>query len=162
MPLSITFDDSAFRKLVKKAGPAARSAALRAGAQSIAEDGTRAFREPALRPSEWADYSQSKAGQKYKAQKMKKGRTQMLIDEGFLAKSIRVASVDSKRAEIVSDREYAAYHQFGTKKMPARPFLPFAGVNSEAGDIMLTKQGESRAIAAMTASLKKSLAPDAK
>lgn len=27
-------------------------------------------------------------------------------------------------ASVASDREYAAYHQFGTVKMPARPFLP--------------------------------------
>ena len=81
----------------------------------------------------------------------------MLIDEGFLARSIRVASVDEKRAEIVSDREYAAYHQFGTKKMPRRPFLPFANANFNAGEVKLTPDGEARAKAAMEAAVKSTL-----
>ena len=43
-------------------------------------------------------------------------------DTGRLASSIQ-ANIDGKRAEVVADTEYAAWLEFGTQKMEARPFL---------------------------------------
>ena len=50
------------------------------------------------------------------------GNRKMLYRTGALFRSV-VAS----GSRVVSDREYAVYHQFGTSRMPARPFVPVAG-----------------------------------
>ena len=47
------------------------------------------------------------------------GSVSPLIDTGRLWQS-----VTSQGAAVTSDAPYAAFHQFGTKKMPARPFVP--------------------------------------
>ena len=36
-------------------------------------------------------------------------------------------NVTSEGAELHNTQEYAPYHQWGTKKMPARPFVPVTG-----------------------------------
>ncbi len=67
----------------------------------------------------------------------KKGRTSPLIDTGALFRSIRVAEPQGDSVEITSDRPYATYHQFGTTRMPARPFIPAIG-GADGGMAALT------------------------
>jgi len=43
-------------------------------------------------------------------------------DTGRLANSI-VANIDGKTAEVIADTEYAAWLEFGTQNMEARPFM---------------------------------------
>lgn len=74
----------------------------------------RAFREESLRPSAWAPRSPKS-----------RGTWPLLRHHLLLERSIRVTESDAVHAVIGSDRKYAAYHQLGTRKMPARPFMPF-------------------------------------
>ena len=104
--------------------------------------GTRAFREPGLRPAEWAPLSEKYSAKLKKdweeSRKKNKGRgafkKQPLITTTMLMKSLRASTSfedgDGHAATVSSDRKYAAYHQFGGNskngkaKPPARPFLP--------------------------------------
>lgn len=75
---------------------------------------TRSFRDEALRPSPWAQRAASTPG-----------KHPLLRLSTLLYRSIRVTEVDAGHVTIGSDRTYAGFHQFGTRKMPARPFMPF-------------------------------------
>lgn len=108
-------------KGVKEARDKAR--AWRAKAAEIAKGGAgltgkkleRALQRSAaaLRKSkEWKGKAKAKAAKAVSGKKM-------LYESGTLFRSI-VAS----GPRVVSDRDYAVFHQFGTRKMPARPFVP--------------------------------------
>ncbi|MDZ4815172.1 MAG: phage virion morphogenesis protein [Verrucomicrobiota bacterium] len=71
----------------------------------------RAFNSAELRPSPWAP--------------VKKKTGAPLKRSGALWQSIRIVDVNEKTVTVGTDRPYAAYHQFGTKHIPARPFFPF-------------------------------------
>lgn len=93
---------------------------LRAVGLVVVSVAQRSFTEASLRPSAWAPLAPSTLKQR-KAQ----GRgSSPLLKTGLLSRSPRIGSVSST-VEVVSDRPYAAYHQLGTKKAPARPFFPF-------------------------------------
>jgi len=96
-------------------------------AQAVADLGTRAFSETDIRPEPWPDYAGTESGKRYAKRKIGKGRDKMLVDEGLLLASIKAGSAAPTGAEVVSSRPYASYHQFGTSKMPPRPFMPFTG-----------------------------------
>jgi phage gpG-like protein len=102
--------------------------------------GTRAFKDESKRPSPWAPWSpayekrlkgawtakhSTKSGKLRKSAGTFEADRQLLIDTGGLKDGL-AAKVDGGHAYISSDREYAAYHQFGAPKakLPARPFLP--------------------------------------
>jgi len=62
----------------------------------------------------------------------------VLIDTGALVQSIIAQNNTGESVNVSSAVPYAGYLQYGTKKMPARPFLPFdpgTGELSEAGKI---------------------------
>ena len=82
--------------------------------QRVASEATRAFKTASLRPSPWAP------------RKDKKATHPLLIKHpaGGLWKSISYRLEDSDTVVVGSDKEYAGYHQHGTKNMPARPFFP--------------------------------------
>lgn len=75
----------------------------------------RAFRSESLRPEPWAPRKPSKHDDGHP----------LLIRSGALRQSVGWRLEGAGAVAVGSDREYAAYHQFGTKNMPARPFLPF-------------------------------------
>ena len=80
----------------------------------VASDATRAFKNASLRPSPWAPRKDTKA-------------THPLLikhPEGGLWKSIDHRLEGEDTVVIGTDKEYAIYHQQGTKNMPARPFFP--------------------------------------
>ena len=79
----------------------------------IAEDATRAFKTVSLRPATWAPRKDN-------------APHPLLIKhpEGGLWKSIKPRLEGDDTVVVGSDKEYARYHQEGTKHMPARPFFP--------------------------------------
>jgi phage gpG-like protein len=98
--------------------------ALQAAATVVTEMTKRAFNEPALRPTEWAELKPATL-----AEKKRKGKSLAILKrDGLLVKSPRVADLTDKSVTVTSDRPYAAVQQLGNKKgtIPARPFFPFS------------------------------------
>jgi phage gpG-like protein len=93
---------------------------LRAAGAALAAASTRTFREPDFRPAPWAPL-------KPETLKRKKGRGGILIDNALLWRSILAAEPSGNEVEVGTDRTYALFHQFGTRRMPARPFIPVQG-----------------------------------
>ena len=122
-------------------------------AEQAVDWGTRAFRDPSLRPVAWAPWSPAyeaklrgawtaknttKSGKLRKSAKTFESDRKLLVDTGELRKSL-TAKTTGGNVYIASDREYAAYHQFGAPKahLPARPFLPI-DADLSAGTAVLT------------------------
>lgn len=104
----------------KKAALSRPEKALQAGGLVIVSLAHRAFSEPSLRPEGWRPLSSSTL-----QRRKQEGRgSAILMKTGELSRSPRIGQVTSS-VTVVSDRKYAAYHQLGTKRMPARPFFPF-------------------------------------
>jgi phage gpG-like protein len=93
-----------------------RRPALAAAGGALESVATRAFRDAELRPAEWPPLAES-------TQRRRPGG-QPLIDTGALLRSLAAKEPTQERVEVASSREYALFHQFGTKHMPARPFFP--------------------------------------
>ena len=113
--VEVRFDTSRLDRLLHDMPVAlarAQHKALAAIGAHVASEATRAFRDATLRPSPWAP------------RKDKKSTHPLLIKSGALRQSIswRVTAPDT--VVVGSDKKYASYHQFGTKRMPARPFFP--------------------------------------
>ena len=122
-------------------------------AEQAVDWGTRAFRDPSLRPVAWAPWSPAyeaklrgawtaknttKSGKLRKSAKTFESDRKLLLDTKELRKSLTAKTVGG-HSYIASDREYAAYHQFGAPKahLPARPFLPI-DADLSAGTAVLT------------------------
>lgn len=117
-----------------------RSAMAAAGAKVLASMATDAFRNEKLRPAPWPPLAAStlaRVGSKAAAnRKTAKARARAkakaaadrkpLYDSGALSQSMRPVS-SGETFGVASDRPYAVFHQYGTKKMPARPFIPAPG-----------------------------------
>jgi len=86
--------------------------ALKAIGAEVASSATRAFRSEPLRPSPWAP-----------RKKLGDGHP-LLIKSGALRQSIGWKLEGSDTVVVGTDKKYAAYHQHGTKHMPARPMFP--------------------------------------
>jgi phage gpG-like protein len=84
---------------------------------------TQAFRNEALRALPWPP--------------VKKKRGAPLYASGALKHSIRITGLSNYMVTVGTDRTYAGYQQFGTKRkdgterIPARPFFPF----NESGEM---------------------------
>jgi phage gpG-like protein len=89
---------------------------LEAAGATMAGLTVQAFRNASIRPKEWDELAESTL-------KRKGGKGNVLIDSGALWQSI-VSDPGSSQVEIGTDRFYAPYLQFGTSRMPARPFIP--------------------------------------
>jgi phage gpG-like protein len=71
------------------------------------------------RPERWQPLSE-----KYLRYKLEeKGTSKLLEFHGKLKQSISIRST-WKDAEVFTGVKYGVYHQTGTRKMPARPFMP--------------------------------------
>lgn len=84
-----------------------------------------AFRDGGHHPrggSRWAPWSDRHA-----RRQARRGRTQVLVDTGRLRNTIRSRvereSGGVHQLAISADAPYAAFHQFGTRRLPARPVL---------------------------------------
>lgn len=116
MNVTITVDSSDFDQKAAKF-PAALARAQRSAlvviGNVVKNRTTNAFKHPELRPSPWAP---RKSG----------GKWPLLIKHplGGLWQSFRSELKGDNTVVIRTDKEYAGYHQFGTKHVPARPFFP--------------------------------------
>lgn len=109
-----------FDLATKKAALQRPQKALQAGALAIVSISQRAFSDASLRPSPWRPLASSTL----KRRKAEGRGSAVLMKTGELSRSPRIGQITST-VDVVSDRQYAAYHQLGTKRMPARPFFPF-------------------------------------
>lgn len=113
--VTINLDTSRFDRMMSDFPAAmarARRAALLQIGKTIKIHTREAFDEPSKRPSPWTP---RKSG----------GKHPLLIRSGDLRQSIKSRLSGSDTVVVCTKVKYAAYHQFGTKKMPARPFFPF-------------------------------------
>lgn len=151
--ITVTIDTSDLtRKLADFPAALARAQkqALEDIGAAVASRAERAFKTERLRPSPWAPRKVTGVGffkmlralaaldpnaRGYKKKKKaiekayakKKGLDHPLLIKhptGGLWKSISYRLEGEDTVVIGSDKEYATYHQFGTKNMPARPFFP--------------------------------------
>lgn len=82
----------------------------------------------------------------------KDSKTHRLLQKTTLLRRSLRATAEASGAAVVSDRKYAGFHQFGTRKMVARPFVPVSP------DGRLSDRAERLIIAKINAKLR-SLVP---
>lgn len=143
------------KRVMRKVEGEGRAAILKAGGMAVADMATESFRDASLRPAEWEPLKPATL------KKKKAGRVSLLIDTGAMFRSIKVKAPKGDTVEVVvsgganvnSDRKYATFHQFGTKKMVARPFIPATG-GADGGEANLIPEAEKRVRRAMEAQTK--------
>lgn len=111
---------------------------MRAISQTLVDETLENF-DVSGRPA-WADLSDST-----KAKRTKQGTWpgQILVQSARLRNSI-TGEFDLDSAQAGTNVDYAPYLQFGTSKMPARPYLPVVGGGGSAsgGDVALQPETE--------------------
>ena len=118
MNIEIKVDTSKFDKLLADVSAAlarAQRSALVVIGNVVKNRTIDAFKHPELRPSPWAPRKNNADPER-----------PLLIKHphGGLWQSFRSELQGNNTVVIRTDKEYAGYHQFGTKHMPARPFFP--------------------------------------
>lgn len=101
---------------------------LMRGIATLLENSTRKRFETKTAPDgeKWADWTDStKRIEKYRT----RGRDRLLRDESYLLKSITSRST-ANLAQVGTNRVYAPHHQFGTKRMVARPMFGLSAQDS--------------------------------
>ena len=114
--ITVTIDTSDLtRKLANFPEALARAQrnALKVIGNVVKNHTTEAFRNPNYRPSPWAPRKDTKATHP------------LLIKSGDLRRNFRSVVTGPDTVVVGTKVKYAGYHQFGTKRMPARPFFPF-------------------------------------
>ncbi|MGI5868672.1 MAG: hypothetical protein ACOX9C_04400 [Kiritimatiellia bacterium] len=142
--MSVSFEFSGGEEFNRALRALGSDAAMRAVAMEAAEElkimTELSFNSASMRPAEWLPLSGATEAGLSKARKRaakKRGAAKPLIDTGTLMKSFSIEDAGPDGATLASDtaankgRQYAAYHQHGTKKMPARPFVPAVGGYNE-------------------------------
>lgn len=109
-----------------------------------------AFFSERYRPLRWEPLKKSTL-------RRKKKNTRMLMDTFTMVRGFAVEDADAYGAAIANTQKYAVYHQFGTRRMPARPFVPATG---GFGDILepipaAKEEMHKSGAAAMTAALRR-------
>ena len=92
---------------------------LEAGGFALMQCALGAWRDEHMRPEPWKPLAPATVARKAKA-----GKTAMLIFERHMQQSLRVGVPSGNQVEVGNDAFYAPFHQFGTARMPARPFIP--------------------------------------
>ena len=116
MKVEINVDTSKFDRVLSDL-PGAMARARRKALMDIGDEvrsqANRAFDYSNYRPSPWAP---RKSG----------GNWPLLVKHpyGGLRATINRKLVGDDTVVVGSDKDYASFHQFGTKHMPARPFMP--------------------------------------
>lgn len=107
----------------------------------------RSFNDPSVRAAPWAPLTEATL-----AKKIEEGTsTAILKRHTLLFRSWRVVEATSDFVRVGSDRFYAAFHQWGTKRgLPARPMLPLLGTPEAA---QLTPLAAKRMVSAAKAAL---------
>lgn len=115
--VTVTITDKELQKLLKKLSDADLSEPMKDIAAYMKASVLKNF-EVGGRPEKWAPLST-----KYLAWKKRQGySSKPLILTGRLRQSINT-SVKKNEARVFTGMKYGVYHQTGTRKMPARPFL---------------------------------------
>ena len=140
MKIEVEGGDAIENALQKIAGPSTKNLIADAAATELQSLSERNFRSERNRPEPWPDFAEST--KKHMSKKRAKS-PKLLIDHGTLLRSLSVESV-SDGAYLVSAVDYADYHQYGTIKMPARPFVPVTG--EYGGTATPTAEAEKRMI----------------
>jgi len=118
--LSVSFRDSLTPALRQKLDAMKDTRPiLEAGGFMLKQCALSAWRDEAMRPAPWRPLKPATVERKEKA-----GKTAMLIFERHMQQSLRVGVPSGGKVEVGSDAFYAPFHQFGTGRMPARPFIP--------------------------------------
>ncbi|MDD4059173.1 MAG: phage virion morphogenesis protein [Kiritimatiellae bacterium] len=102
----------------------------RVAGEELAIMAAEAFHSERVRPAEWPPLSRRTEAGMSKARKRgakKRGSARPLVDTGTLMRSFEVGAADGDGVTVKSTQDYAVYHQYGTRKMPARPFIPATG-----------------------------------
>jgi phage gpG-like protein len=118
---------AAIKQIKASLGPRGRKVVFTAVARRLKEMTQENFGpEGPWRPEEWPPYARD-----YPKDDKFEGGPATLIRSGQLRRSIYV-SVTDNYAEVGSDVEYAAAHQFGYApgNLPARPYFPIHGTRS--------------------------------
>lgn len=119
--MQIVINDTATAALDALAARIAdKPAMLRSVGEAVAQLAARSFTDASVRPAPWAPLAPATIAAKLRAGAM----TQILRRSGLLWRSWRVTSVGADTVGVGTDRPYAAHHQFGTRRIPARPMLP--------------------------------------
>lgn len=117
--------------------------ALQAGGTVLARAARLSWPEPGRRPVPWAPLAASTV--------RRKGHDKLLYDTGRLRDSITLGTVTDRTATVGTDAPYSIFHQMGTKRMDARPFIPADGQGGltpqAAGEIKDVMEGVIRAAA---------------
>lgn len=117
MNFEVKVDTSNLERMLKDFPPAlarAQRNALKSIGQAVASRATMAFRTPQMRPAPWAPRKPSKRDDGHP----------LMIRSGALRQSIGWKFKGADAVVVGTDKKYAVHHQFGTKHMPARPFMP--------------------------------------
>ena len=125
---------SNIRSYLPEAMGRATQRALNDIGQAVVSRATLAFRTPQMRPSPWAPRKPLKRDDGHP----------LLIKSGSLRQSIKYRVVGSDTVMVGSDKEYAKYHQHGTKRMPARPFFPVDSYGNLLPEIKRKIEGKVR------------------
>lgn len=123
--MSVTIRDTLTPGLKKAAAKVAdRRPILEACGEQLVSITKRSFNDPALRAAPWATLKSATI-----AEKLKAGKSSAILKRNVqLAISWNVVGLTASTVTVGTDRPYAPYHQFGTKRgIPARPMLPFIG-----------------------------------
>ena len=115
--ITVTIDTSDLTRKLEdfpEALARAQQNALKVIGNVVKNHTTDAFTHPEYRPSPWAPRKPSKRDDGHK----------LLIKSGDLQQNFRSVVTGPDTVVVGTKVEYAGYHQFGTKHMPARPFFP--------------------------------------
>ena len=128
--LTITSDDlgNVGQALRQLSGSLKNTRPLMRGIATLLENSTRKRFETKTAPdgSRWANWTErTKRIEKYRT----RGRDRLLRDESYLLKSITSRST-ANLAQVGTNRVYAPHHQFGTKRMVARPMFGLSAQDS--------------------------------
>ena len=128
--LTITSDDlgNVGQALRQLSGSLKNTRPLMRGIATLLENSTRKRFETKTAPdgSRWANWTdRTKRIEKYRT----RGRDRLLRDESYLLKSITSRST-ANLAQVGTNRVYAPHHQFGTKRMVARPMFGLSAQDS--------------------------------
>jgi phage gpG-like protein len=123
--MSLSIQDSlspALSRIARKVRD--RKPILNAMGSEMAKLANGSFNNPAWRAEAWAPNKPSTI-----AAKLKAGKSSALMKRNLILwRSYKPGSVTNDSVTVSTDRSYAPYLQFGTKRgIPARPMLPFIG-----------------------------------
>jgi phage gpG-like protein len=106
----------------------------------------RSFNDPGVRAAPWAPLTPATL-----ARKIAEGTsTAILKRHVVLARSWRITELTARYVKVGTDRPYAAFHQWGTSRVPARPMLPLQG---DPGAAKFTPLAERRMVSVAKAAL---------